>query len=83
VSVAYVARGAMHTPAAIKWTKQCLRDAFQSQLDGKGFSLVEILTMCPTDWFVLPEQGPQWLEEQFRTVYPLGVIKAGGWLLGG
>jgi 2-oxoglutarate ferredoxin oxidoreductase subunit beta len=73
--VAYVARGAMHTAAAIKWTKQCLRDAFQSQLDGKGFSLVEILTMCPTDWFVPPEAGPEWLEDKLKAVYPLRVIK--------
>jgi len=74
--VAYVARGAMHTPAAIKWTKQCLQDAFQSQLDGRGFSLVEILTMCPTDWFVPPESGTQWLEDNLKTTYPLRVIKA-------
>jgi hypothetical protein len=73
--VAYVARGAVHTPAAIKWTKQCLRDAFQSQLDGKGFSLVEILTMCPTDWFVPPEAGPSWLDDNLKTTYPLRVIK--------
>lgn len=73
--VAYVARGAAHTPAAIKWTKQCLRDAFRSQLDGRGFSLVEILTMCPTDWFVPPEAGPGWLEEHLKTTYPLRVIK--------
>jgi 2-oxoglutarate ferredoxin oxidoreductase subunit beta len=74
--VAYVARGAMHTAAAIKWTKQCLHDAFQAQLDGKGFSLVEILTMCPTDWFVPPEAGPSWLEDTLRAVYPLRVIKS-------
>ena len=48
---------------------------FSCQLDGKGFSFVEILTMCPTDWFVPPDQGPRWLEEQFKTTYPLGVIK--------
>jgi 2-oxoglutarate/2-oxoacid ferredoxin oxidoreductase subunit beta len=73
--VAYVARGAVHTPAAIKWTKQCLSDAFQSQLAGRGFSLVEILTMCPTDWFVPPEAGPGWLGEHLQATYPLRVIK--------
>ena len=73
---AYVARAAVHTPAAIKLTRQYLHDAFRCQLDGKGFSFVEILTMCPTDWFVPPDQGPTWLEDQFKTVYPLGVIKA-------
>jgi 2-oxoglutarate/2-oxoacid ferredoxin oxidoreductase subunit beta len=72
---AYVARAAVHTASAIKLTKQYLHDAFRSQLDGRGFSLVEILTMCPTDWFVAPEQGPAFLEEKLTPTYPLGVIK--------
>ncbi len=73
---AYIARGGMHTAAAIMWTKQIVRDAFRTQLDGKGFSMVEILTMCPTDWFVEPEKGPQWLSENLEATYPLKVIKA-------
>ena len=75
---AYVARAAVHTPAAIKLTRQYLHDAFQCQLAGKGFSFVEILTMCPTDWFVPPDKGPGWLEENLRQTYPLGVIKGLG-----
>lgn len=74
---AYVARTAVHTPAAIKATRQSLLDAFRCQLDGRGFSFVEILTMCPTDWFVPPDQGPGWLESNFKQTFPLGVIKAG------
>jgi len=73
---AYVARAAVHTPSAIKLTKQYLHDAFRSQLDSKGFSLVEILTMCPTDWFVTPDQGPAFLETKLIPTYPLGVIKS-------
>lgn len=73
---AYIARGGMHTAAAITWTKQIVRDAFRAQLDRKGFSMVEILTMCPTDWFVEPENGPQWLSEHLEATYPLKVIKA-------
>jgi 2-oxoglutarate ferredoxin oxidoreductase subunit beta len=72
---AYVARAAVHTAAAIKSARQYLHDAFQCQLAGRGFSFVEILTMCPTDWFVSPDQGPGWLEEHLRKTYPLGVIK--------
>jgi 2-oxoglutarate/2-oxoacid ferredoxin oxidoreductase subunit beta len=72
---AYVARAAVHTPSGIKLTKQYLHDAFRAQLDGKGFSFVEILTMCPTDWFVPPDQGPAFLEEKLAPIYPLGVIK--------
>jgi len=73
---AYVARGAMHTPAAVRWTKQILRDAFQAQLDGRGFSLVEILTMCPTDWYVTPAETPAWVETNFGPTYPLRVLKS-------
>jgi 2-oxoglutarate ferredoxin oxidoreductase subunit beta len=73
---AYVARAAVHSPSAIKLTEQYLRDAFRSQLDGKGFSLVEILTMCPTDWFVRPDQGPAFLEEHLIPTFPLGVIRS-------
>jgi len=73
---AYVARAAVHTPASIKLTRQYLHDAFQCQLEGRGLSFVEILTMCPTDWFVAPDQGPAWLEENLKQAYPLGVIKS-------
>jgi 2-oxoglutarate ferredoxin oxidoreductase subunit beta len=74
---AYVARAAVHSASAIKLAEQYLRDAFRSQLDGKGFSLVEILTMCPTDWFVRPDQGPAFLEEHLVPTFPLGVIRCG------
>jgi 2-oxoglutarate ferredoxin oxidoreductase subunit beta len=72
---AYVARGAMHTPAAIGWTKRILREAFEVQLAGRGFSFVEILTMCPTDWFVEPTETPDWIEQNFTGPYPLRVLK--------
>ena len=74
---AYVARAAVHTAASVNLTKEYLRAALQSQLDGKGFSLVEILTMCPTDWFVSPDQGPAFLERHLVPTYPLGVVKSG------
>jgi len=72
---AYVARASVHTPSSIKLTRQYLHDAFQCQLAGRGFSFVEILTMCPTDWFVPPEAGPGWLADNLKKTYPLGVIK--------
>ena len=73
---AYVARAAAHSASAINLTKEYLREAFRAQLDGAGFSLVEILTMCPTDWFVSPAEGPAFLEKHLLPTYPLGVIKA-------
>src|SRR5262249_41058417 len=73
---AYVARAAGHTAAAIHPAEQDLPEALRAQLDGAGFSLVEILTMCPTDWFVAPDQGPAFLEQQLVPTYPLGVVKS-------
>jgi len=72
---AYVARGAVHTPAAIAWTKRILGEAFRVQLAGQGFSFVEILTMCPTDWYVEPSETPDWIEQNFTGTYPLKVLK--------
>ena len=57
------------------WTKQILTDAFRVQLEGRGFSLVEILTMCPTDWFVEPAEAPDWIERNFAGTYPLKVLR--------
>lgn len=71
----YVARGAMSTPAAIRWTKRIVTEAFQDQIAGNGLSLVEILTMCPTDWFIEPKDGPGWLDENLAKFYPLRVLK--------
>jgi 2-oxoglutarate ferredoxin oxidoreductase subunit beta len=73
---AYAARAGVHSASAIKLAEQYLRDAFRAQLEGRGFSLVEILTMCPTDWFVPPDQGPAFLEKHLVPTFPLGVIKS-------
>jgi 2-oxoglutarate ferredoxin oxidoreductase subunit beta len=72
----YVARGAMHTPAAIAWTKRILGEAFRVQIGGTGFSFVEILTMCPTDWYVDPTETPDWIERNFTGTYPLKILKS-------
>ncbi|MGH7818192.1 MAG: thiamine pyrophosphate-dependent enzyme [Candidatus Binatia bacterium] len=74
----YVARGAMSTPAAIAWTRRILTEAFEDQIAGNGFSLVEILTMCPTDWYVEPKEGPRWLEENLAAYYPQKILKGRG-----
>ena len=74
---AYVARGSVYNAAAITATKRMLRHAFQAQLDGRGFSFVEILTMCPTGWFIPVEQGPQYLHEVLGAVHGVGVLRDG------
>jgi 2-oxoglutarate ferredoxin oxidoreductase subunit beta len=72
---AYVARGAVHSPVAIGRTKRMLRRAFETQLAGQGFSLVEILTMCPSGWFMEPWEGPQYVQDTLLPVFPLGELK--------
>jgi len=72
----YVARGAVSTPAAVSKTKKMIRKAFESQLSGNGLSLVEILTMCPTGWFVPASDGADYQGSAMEPVYPLGEIKS-------
>src|SRR4051794_7888908 len=59
---AYVARGSVHSAGAVARTKRMMRRAFESQHEGRGFSLVEVLTMCPTGWFVPTASGPSYLD---------------------
>jgi 2-oxoglutarate ferredoxin oxidoreductase subunit beta len=73
---AYVARGSVHDAPSIVRTKNMLRRAFETQLAGAGFSLVEILTMCPTGWFVPTARGPGYLDEVIGAVHRIGEIKA-------
>ena len=73
--VAYVARGAVDRPNAVSRTCRYLRQAFESQLAGEGFSLVEILTMCPTGWSVPADQGAEYQRDQRNLTYPLGELR--------
>lgn len=68
-------RFAVDTPANIKKTKSAVRKAFQNQLDGKGFSLVEILSNCPTNWGLSPLKTLDFIHEQTMGEFPLGVFK--------
>jgi 2-oxoglutarate/2-oxoacid ferredoxin oxidoreductase subunit beta len=72
--VAYVARGAVDRPNAVSRTRRYLRQAFESQLAGEGFSLVEILTMCPTGWFVPTAEGPTYQQETMEQTYGIGEL---------
>jgi 2-oxoglutarate/2-oxoacid ferredoxin oxidoreductase subunit beta len=71
---AYVARGAVNNAGNVARTKKMLLRAFEAQLAG-GFSFVEILTMCPTGWFVETEEAPEYLQEHLGTVHGVGVLK--------
>ncbi len=78
---AYAARGSVHDAAGVAGTKRMLRKAFESQLRGEGFSLVEVLTMCPTGWFVPTAEGPGSLDRVLGPVHVTGELKAEGRLV--
>jgi 2-oxoglutarate ferredoxin oxidoreductase subunit beta len=74
---AYAARGSVHDAAGVVRTKNMLRRAFETQLEGRGFSFVEVLTMCPTGWFVPTAEGPGYLSEVMGPVHATGELKGG------
>lgn len=71
----YLERTAVNTPANIRKTKAAIRKAFQNQLDGKGFSMVEIVTSCPTNWGLDPIESLDFIENNMLKEFPLGVYK--------
>ncbi|HOI22099.1 MAG: thiamine pyrophosphate-dependent enzyme [Spirochaetia bacterium] len=71
----YLARGAVNNPVNIKKTKKMIRTAFEAQMRGEGFTMVEILSQCPTNWKLSPPESIDWLEKNMIPFYPLGEIK--------
>ena len=65
----------MHTPREAARAKALLRRAFQNQIDNACFSLVELLSTCPTNWGLSPAEAGQWLERNMVPYYPLGVFR--------
>jgi 2-oxoglutarate ferredoxin oxidoreductase subunit beta len=74
---AYAARCGVYNAAEVARTRRVLSKAFETQMEG-GFSFVEILTMCPTGWFVPTAEGPGYLEEVLGSVHCLGELKVDG-----
>lgn len=72
---AYLERVAVNNVANVKKAKAAIKKAFQNQVEGKGFSLVEVLSTCPTNWGLSPDKALGWLEENMIPYYPLGVYK--------
>lgn len=73
----YIERTSVHDVPSIIKTKKAIKKAFQCQIDGKGFSMVEILSTCPTNWGLNPVESLDWLKENMIPQYPLGVTKEG------
>ncbi len=72
---AYLERVAVNNVQNIKKAKKAIKKAFQNQIEGKGFSLVEVVSTCPTNWGMAPDKALNWLEENMLPYYPLGVYK--------
>jgi len=72
---AYVVRTSVATPAKVMATKKALKRAFEIQIEGLGYTLVEVLSPCPTNWKVSPKEAFIYLEEIMEKEYPLGVFK--------
>ncbi len=72
---AYIARTAVFDPAHVTQTKKAIRKAFEVQEKGLGFSLVEVLGNCPTNWHLSPGDSVKWLKENMLPYYPLGEFK--------
>jgi len=72
---AYIARVASHTPMQIVQAKQAIRTAFELQAKNVCFSLVEVLSTCPTNWGMTPNEATDWVETNMMPYYELGVLK--------
>ncbi|AOT71400.1 thiamine pyrophosphate-dependent enzyme [Geosporobacter ferrireducens] len=68
----FVERVAVNTPANIRKAKKAIKKAFEVQLAGEGFGIVEVLSTCPTNWGLTPTESLKWLEENMMPYYPLG-----------
>ena len=75
VTPGFIARGSVHHPRETVRTKELLRQAFQYQTEGRCFSLVEVLSTCPTNWGMTPQESTRWLQEHMLPYYPLGIKK--------
>lgn len=72
---AYIERVSAAKPAHLPALKRAIKKAFQNQIDNKGFSFVEVLSTCPTNWGMRPSQACDWVVENMIPYYPLGLIK--------
>ena len=72
----YAERVSVHSAQEVIRAKRAIKKAFKTQVDNKGFSIVEVLSMCPTYWYMTPIQAAERIKNEVTTFYPLGVIKS-------
>lgn len=73
--VAFVSRVSVHSVPRLAGAKRAIKKAFEMQIENKGFSMVEVLSTCPTNWGLSPVDSLRWVEQTMIPVYPLGVYK--------
>lgn len=71
----YIERTSVNSPKNIRKTKKAIKKAFKIQMAGLGFSLVEVLSPCPTNWKLSPVDSCKWIDETITKTYPIKVIK--------
>ncbi|RDY22815.1 2-oxoglutarate oxidoreductase [Romboutsia maritimum] len=71
----FVERVSVDTPANVRKAKKAIKKAFQVQQEGLGFGIVEVLSTCPTNWGMAPNNALQWLRDNMMPYYPIGNLK--------
>jgi len=74
----YIERVSVNNVKNVIAAKKAIKKAFQYQVDGKGFNMIEVLSTCPTNWGLTPVEALGWLEDNMLPYYPLGVYKDKG-----
>ena len=73
--VAYAERVSVDSVPNIRKARAAIKKAFENQINKKGFSIVEVLSSCPTNWGMTPAEALDWLRDNMIPYYPLGVYK--------
>ena len=71
----YIERVAVNNVKNVKNAKRAILKAFRNQVEGRGFSLIEVVSSCPTNWGMTPEKALAWIDEKMIPYYPLGVYR--------
>jgi 2-oxoglutarate ferredoxin oxidoreductase subunit beta len=71
----YLERVTVNSVKQVRNAKKAIKKAFQNQIDGKGFSLIEVISSCPTNWGMTPQEALKWIDDNMIPYYPLGVYR--------
>jgi len=75
IGATYIERVSVTSVKNVKHAKKAIKKAFENQINKKGFSMIEVLSTCPTNWGMTPLESLKWVDEQMLNVFPLGVFK--------